>query len=44
MMTKEERLIITNLAKCNFREYYNYFKTLTEKRKGMSKEEKQVEK
>ena len=41
-MTKDERLVITNLAKCNFREYYNYFKRKTEERKSMSKEEKLV--
>lgn len=41
-MTKEEREIITDLKKCNFREINEYFKQKAEERKAMSKEEKQV--
>ena len=41
-MNKEERQVITDLKKCNFKEYYEYFKMKSEERKAMSKEEKKV--
>ena len=41
-MTKEEREIITDLKRCNFREMCDYFKEQSEKRKNMSKDEKAV--
>ncbi|XP_065205283.1 DNA topoisomerase I, mitochondrial-like isoform X2 [Planococcus citri] len=39
-MTKEEKEIITDLKKCNFREIQEHFKQKSEERKAMSKEEK----
>ena len=43
-MTKEEKEIITDLKKCNFREIQEHFKNKSEERKAMSKEEKLVNK
>ncbi|CAD5111129.1 unnamed protein product [Dimorphilus gyrociliatus] len=40
-MTTEERLKITDLSKCDFREMHEYFLKKTEERKAMTKEEKQ---
>ncbi|KAM4737045.1 DNA topoisomerase I, mitochondrial [Anableps anableps] len=40
-MTSEEKSIITDLNKCDFREMSEYFKAQSEARKQMSKEEKQ---
>lgn len=40
-MTKEERELITDLKKCDFRQMDVYFKEQAEIRKAMSKEEKQ---
>uniref|UniRef100_A0A3B5LI99 DNA topoisomerase I n=1 Tax=Xiphophorus couchianus TaxID=32473 RepID=A0A3B5LI99_9TELE len=40
-MTSEEKSIITDLNKCEFREMSEYFKAQSEARKQMSKEEKQ---
>lgn len=40
-MTSDEREKITDLAKCNFKELQEYYLSETEKRKAMSKEEKQ---
>lgn len=42
VMTSKEREIITDLTKCNFEQINEYFKKLSEERKNMSKEEKQV--
>ncbi|XP_054715784.1 DNA topoisomerase I, mitochondrial-like [Uloborus diversus] len=39
-MTPEEREIIKDLKKCNFKEYDIYYKQKSEERKNMSKEEK----
>ncbi|XP_069596464.1 DNA topoisomerase 1-like [Ranitomeya imitator] len=39
-MTLEERMVIIDLAKCDFTEIYNYHKVKTEERKNRSKEEK----
>ncbi|XP_073515729.1 DNA topoisomerase I, mitochondrial-like [Phyllobates terribilis] len=39
-MTLEERMVITDLAKCDFTEIYNYHKVKTEEWKNRSKEEK----
>ncbi|KAM4018211.1 DNA topoisomerase I, mitochondrial-like isoform 2-T2 [Anomaloglossus baeobatrachus] len=39
-MTLEERMVITDLAKCDFTEIYNYHKVKTEERKNRTKEEK----
>lgn len=41
-MTKEEQGIITDLKKCDFKRIGEYYKEETEKRKAMSKEEKQA--
>lgn len=41
-MTKDEKEIITDLKKCNFREIQEHFKNKSEERKAMSKEEKLV--
>lgn len=41
-MTSEEKSLITDLNKCDFREMSDYFKAQSEARKQMSKEEKQV--
>lgn len=41
-MTAEEKSVITDLNKCDFREMSEYFKAQSEARKQMSKEEKQV--
>lgn len=41
-MTNDEREIITDLKKCNFRSMYEYFVQKSEERKAMSKEEKKV--
>ena len=41
-MTAKEREIITDLKLCDFREILAYFKEQSEKKKAMSKEEKQV--
>uniref|UniRef100_A0A3Q2CRV3 DNA topoisomerase I n=1 Tax=Cyprinodon variegatus TaxID=28743 RepID=A0A3Q2CRV3_CYPVA len=40
-MTAEEKSVITDLNKCDFREMSEYFKAQSEARKQMSKEEKQ---
>ena len=42
-MTNEERALITDLNKCNFKEMHRYFVMKTEEKKAMSKEEKQVQ-
>ncbi|KAK2161661.1 hypothetical protein LSH36_112g05100 [Paralvinella palmiformis] len=42
VMTPAEREIITDLKLCDFREIMVYFKEQSEKKKAMSKEEKQV--
>ncbi|XP_077982334.1 DNA topoisomerase I, mitochondrial-like [Glandiceps talaboti] len=39
-MTHEERQKITDLKKCDFREFNDYYKMKSEERKNMSKEEK----
>ena len=41
-MTEREREKITDLSKCNFKDVNEYFKSLTEKRKARTKEEKLV--
>lgn len=41
-MTPEEKEVITDLSKCNFRRMYEYFVKKSEERKAMSKEEKKV--
>lgn len=41
-MTKEEKLLISNLNKCNFSEVNAYFERKSEERKNMSKEEKKA--
>ncbi|XP_078690426.1 DNA topoisomerase I, mitochondrial-like isoform X2 [Branchiostoma floridae x Branchiostoma belcheri] len=41
VMTPEERKVITNLDKCDFRQMDVYYKQKSEERKQMSKEEKQ---
>lgn len=41
-MTPEEKEIITDLKKCNFKQINAYFQKKTEERKAMSKEEKKV--
>lgn len=41
-MTREEQLTITDLKKCDFTQIAKYYKEETEKRKAMSKEEKQA--
>lgn len=41
-MTHDEREVITDLKKCNFRSMYEYFVQKSEERKAMSKEEKKV--
>lgn len=41
-MTSEEKAKITDLNKCDFTKMSEYFKTQTEARKAMTKEEKQV--
>lgn len=43
-MTSDERKLITDLGKCNFREMCEYFKALSEQRKQMTKEEKKEKK
>lgn len=40
VMTREEREIITDLKKCDFRDINEYYKAKAEERKAMSKEEK----
>lgn len=40
-MTSDEQKIITDLKKCDFRQIAEYYKDETEKRKAMTKEEKQ---
>lgn len=40
-MTPQEREKITDLTKCNFKKMHAYFQEETEKRKAMTKEEKQ---
>lgn len=42
LMTKEERLLIKDLKKCNFATIHQYFVAQCEKKKALSKEEKQV--
>ena len=42
VMTQEEKSIIKDLKKCNFREMDVHFKKLSEERKNRSKEEKKV--
>ena len=42
-MTSQERKIITDLSKCNFKEIDVYFKKKSEERKAMTKEEKLVQ-
>ena len=44
MMTQQEREIITDLSKCDFRQIDIYFKKKSEERKARSKEEKKEEK
>merc|ERR1712115_350704 len=44
VMTNEEREVIRDLTKCDFTEIDQHFKTLSEKRKERSKEEKKAEK
>lgn len=41
-MTPEEKEIITDLKKCNFNDFNEYYKMKSEERKNMSKEEKLV--
>lgn len=41
VMTKEEREIITDLSKCNFKEMLLFYQQQSEERKNRSKEEKQ---
>jgi len=41
-MNKQEREVITDMKKCNFKELAEHFKLKSEERKNMSKEEKQV--
>lgn len=41
-MNKQEKDLIQDLKKCNFKEMAEYFKEESEKRKAMSKEEKQA--
>ncbi|KAK7865109.1 hypothetical protein R5R35_014641 [Gryllus longicercus] len=41
-MTDEEKQIITDLAKCNFKQMHAYFVAKSEERKAMSKEEKKA--
>jgi len=41
-MSVQEREVITDLTKCNFKELAEHFKLKSEERKNMSKEEKQV--
>lgn len=41
-MTRQERLVITDLEKCDFRELHAFHKDKVEARKALSKEEKQV--
>lgn len=41
-MTSEEKSKITDLNKCDFAEMSEYFKTQSEARKAMTKEEKLV--
>ncbi|XP_063716322.1 DNA topoisomerase I, mitochondrial-like [Symsagittifera roscoffensis] len=43
-MTKEERELITDLRRCNFKEMHEYFKEQAEMRRNRSKEEKKAEK
>ncbi|XP_062583013.1 DNA topoisomerase I, mitochondrial-like [Saccostrea cucullata] len=43
-MTSEERDLIKDLKKCNFKEMAEYFKLKSEERKNRSKEEKKAEK
>ncbi|KAG8182189.1 hypothetical protein JTE90_017140 [Oedothorax gibbosus] len=40
VMTKEEREIIKDLSKCNFKDFDLYYKQKSEERKAMTKEEK----
>ncbi|VDO94230.1 unnamed protein product [Soboliphyme baturini] len=42
VMTHEERELIKDLKRCDFREINAYFKKLSEERKSMGKEEKEV--
>ncbi|XP_071973366.1 DNA topoisomerase I, mitochondrial-like isoform X2 [Engystomops pustulosus] len=39
-MTLEERMVLTDLAKCDFTEIFNYHKRVVEERKNRTKEEK----
>ncbi|KAM3918161.1 DNA topoisomerase I, mitochondrial-like [Leptodactylus fuscus] len=39
-MTLEERMVIMDLAKCDFTEIFNYHKKITEERKNRTKDEK----
>lgn len=41
-MTPEERNLLVDLKKCNFKEMGDYFKLKSEEKKNISKEEKQV--
>ena len=41
-MTPEERVVITDLSKCNFNEINEHFKRESEAKKNRTKEEKQV--
>lgn len=41
VMTPEEKAIITDLRKCNFNAFNDYYKMKSEERKAMTKEEKQ---
>ncbi|XP_064610654.1 DNA topoisomerase I, mitochondrial-like [Liolophura sinensis] len=40
VMTPAEKEIITDLSKCNFKEYFDYYKAQVEERKNRTKEEK----
>jgi len=42
VMSNKERELITDLKKCDFKAMHAYFTEESEKRKGRSKEEKQV--
>ena len=42
VMTSEEKSLIVDLKKCNFKEIGEYFKLKSEEKKNISKEEKQV--
>ena len=43
-MNEDERQLIRDLSKCDFTEINEYYKRVSEERKGRSKEEKKAEK